>query len=223
MSSNDGIGRLRAIEQQFDGERASVVDRNSLEDIRDPLPLPQIRPSYARTSESRQSFLQTSAPNLAALRIEVKVKIEAALDGLQTAIAEREKHTALQREALDVTLPGNRRRIGHRHPLTIVRKEIEDIFIAMGYTVEDGPEVESTYYNFDALNIPVSHPARDPRDTFYVCGRHAPANTYIASANAHDGENATAASHHLSGPRVSSRRIRSDTFAHVPSGRMPAC
>ncbi len=58
--------------------------------------------------------------------------------------------------------------IGHRHPLTIVRKEIEDIFIAMGYTVEDGPEVESTYYNFDALNIPASHPARDPRDTFYV-------------------------------------------------------
>jgi phenylalanyl-tRNA synthetase alpha chain len=67
-----------------------------------------------------------------------------------------------------VTLPGNRRRIAHRHPLTIVRKEIEDIFISMGYTVEDGPEVETTYYNFDALNFPAGHPARDLRDTFYI-------------------------------------------------------
>src|SRR5205814_2783256 len=87
---------------------------------------------------------------------------------LETTILEREKTSSLQREAVDITLPGNRRRIGHRHPLTIVRKEIEDIFISMGYTVEDGPEVESTFYNFDALNFPASHPARDPRDTFYV-------------------------------------------------------
>ena len=167
MSSNNGIDRLRAIEQQFDSELASVRDRRSLEDTR------------TRYLSRKSGLLTTQLQNLGELpkdqraefgRVanQLKSKIEAALDTLQTTIFEREKLGALEREALDVTLPGNRRRIGHRHPLTIVWKEIEDIFISMGYSVEDGPEIESTYYNFDALNFPVGHPARDPRDTFYV-------------------------------------------------------
>src|SRR5206468_9566727 len=82
---------------------------------------------------------------------EIKIKIEARLESMQSSIDRRDKQHSLEADALDVTLPGNRHRIGHRHPLTIVRKEIEDIFVSMGYTVEDGPEVESTYYNFDAL------------------------------------------------------------------------
>src|SRR5499433_105758 len=167
MSSNDGIGRLRAIEQQFDMESVSVVDHRSLEDTR------------ARYLSRKSGLLTLELQSLGKLpkeqraefgRVanEIKLKIEKSLEALQTAIDQREKQAALQREALDATLPGNLRRIGHRHPLTIIRKEIEDIFISMGYTVEDGPEVESTYYNFDALNIPATHPARDPRDTFYV-------------------------------------------------------
>jgi len=167
VSSNDGIGRLKAIEQQFDAERVSVADRKSLEDAR------------TRYLSRKSGLLTLELQNLGKLpkeqraefgRVanEVKIKIEAALDTLETAITQREKESALEHERLDVTLPGSRRRIGHRHPLTIVWKEIEDIFISMGYTVEDGPEVETTYYNFDALNIPASHPARDPRDTFYI-------------------------------------------------------
>jgi len=168
MSSNDGIGRLRAIEQKFDSELASVHDARSLEDIR------------TRYLSRKSGLLTTQLQNLGELpkdqraefgRVanQLRSKIEAALDTLQTTIFEREKQSALERETLDVSLPGNRRRIGHRHPLTIVWKEIEDIFISMGYTVEDGPEIESTYYNFDALNFPVGQPPRDPRDTFYVC------------------------------------------------------
>ena len=167
MSSNDGIGRLRAIEQQFDTERASVVDRKALEGTR------------ARYLSRKSGLLTLELQNLGKLpkedraefgRVanEIKIKIETALESLQTSIDTVDKQRTLEREALDVSLPGNRRRIGHQHPLTKVRKEIEDIFISMGYTVEDGPEVESTYYNFDALNIPLTHPARDPRDTFYV-------------------------------------------------------
>ena len=167
MSSSDGIGRLRAIERQFDRDRISVADLKSLEDIR------------TRYLSRKAGLLTLELQNLGKLpkdqradfgRVanEVKLKIEASLDTLQATIAEREKQTALGREALDVTLPGNRRRVGHRHPLTIIRNEIEDIFVSMGYTVEDGPEIESTYYNFDALNFPAGHPARDPRDTFYV-------------------------------------------------------
>jgi phenylalanyl-tRNA synthetase alpha chain len=167
MSSNDGIGRLRAIEQQFDTESVSVVDRKSLEDTRTRY---LSRKSGLLTLElqSLGKLPKEERAEFGRVANEIKVKIEGALESLATTIDRREKESALQREALDVTLPGNRRRIGHRHPLTIVRKEIEDIFISMGYTVEDGPEVESTYYNFDALNIPQNHPARDPRDTFYV-------------------------------------------------------
>ena len=70
--------------------------------------------------------------------------------------------------ALDITLPGNRRAIGAKHPLRIVTDEITEIFLSLGYSVEEGPEIESTYYNFEALNIPEDHPARDDQDTFYI-------------------------------------------------------
>jgi len=167
MSSKAGIEQLRAIEEQFDRECGAVSDPRSLEEIRN------------RYLSRKSGILTTQLQNLKDLpsneRAEfgktanqLKGKIESALATLETTIQEREKTGALQREGVDISLPGNRKRIGHRHPLTIVRKEIEDIFISMGYAVEDGPEVESTFYNFDALNIPASHPARDPRDTFYI-------------------------------------------------------
>jgi phenylalanyl-tRNA synthetase alpha chain len=73
-----------------------------------------------------------------------------------------------ERERLDVTLPGRRPRRGHLHPITQLRQRIEDVFVSMGYAVEDGPEVETDFYNFTALNIPELHPARSPQDTFYT-------------------------------------------------------
>ena len=75
---------------------------------------------------------------------------------------------ALERERIDVTLPGTRPDRGHLHPITLVRQRLEDIFVSMGYTVEEGPEIETSFFNFDALNIPPGHPARDSADTFYV-------------------------------------------------------
>lgn len=165
--STTGIGQLRSIEQQFELDCASVADLRGLADLRN------------RYLSRKSGLLTTQLQNLKAIPPaeraefgrtgnELKTKIESALTHLEQTISEREKAAALERERLDVTLPGNRPRIGRRHPLTIVRKEIEDIFVAMGYTVEDGPEIETTYYNFDALNIPASHPARDPRDTFFI-------------------------------------------------------
>jgi phenylalanyl-tRNA synthetase alpha chain len=76
----------------------------------------------------------------------------------------------IERERVDVTLPGRRPRRGHLHPITQLRQRIEDIFVSMGYAVEDGPEVETDFYNFTALNIPELHPARSPQDTFYTTG-----------------------------------------------------
>jgi phenylalanyl-tRNA synthetase alpha chain len=73
-----------------------------------------------------------------------------------------------QRDRLDVTLPGRRPRQGHIHPITKLRERIEDIFVSLGYAIEDDREIETDFYNFDALNIPANHPARAPQDTFYT-------------------------------------------------------
>jgi phenylalanyl-tRNA synthetase alpha chain len=164
MSS--GIEHLRSIEQQFDRESASVADLRALEDLRNKY---TSRKSGLLTTQLQnvRNIQATERAEFGRVGNEIKTKIEARLAELQQTFADRERNAALERERLDVTLPGNGPRIGHRHPLTSVRKEMEDIFISMGYTVEDGPEIETTYYNFDALNIPAGHPARDPRDTFY--------------------------------------------------------
>ena len=72
------------------------------------------------------------------------------------------------RESIDVTLPGRRPRSGHRHPITLLRERLEDVFVALGYAIEDDREIETDFYNFDALNIPLNHPARAWQDTFYT-------------------------------------------------------
>ncbi len=74
----------------------------------------------------------------------------------------------IERESMDVTLPGRRPRRGHLHPITLLRERIEDIFVALGYAIEDDREIETDFYNFDALNIPANHPARGAQDTFYT-------------------------------------------------------
>jgi phenylalanyl-tRNA synthetase alpha chain len=78
------------------------------------------------------------------------------------------EQSRLERESIDVTIPGRRPRPGHLHPITLMRQRIEDIFVSLGYAVEDDREIETDFYNFDALNIPEGHPARDPQDTFYT-------------------------------------------------------
>jgi phenylalanyl-tRNA synthetase alpha chain len=94
--------------------------------------------------------------------------IATSLDEIEVALKDHVARLRIERERLDVTLPGTRPRRGHLHPITLVRQRIEDIFVAMGYAVEDGPEIETDFYNFTALNIPESHPARSVQDTFYT-------------------------------------------------------
>jgi phenylalanyl-tRNA synthetase alpha chain len=99
---------------------------------------------------------------------ELSAEVEAELARVSESFAAQAEAAALEREKIDVTLPGARPRRGHLHPITLVRQRIEDIFVSMGYSVEDGPEIETSFYNFDALNIPPGHPARDSADTFYI-------------------------------------------------------
>lgn len=98
----------------------------------------------------------------------VRADIESAIAQQQKAIAEAALIQKLQSETLDITLPGKKKKIGGLHPLTIVENEIKEIFLGMGFSVADGPEVEYDYYNFEALNLPPDHPARDTQDTFYI-------------------------------------------------------
>src|SRR5918911_1202413 len=99
---------------------------------------------------------------------QVDKEIRGALGDVGVALAGRIGLLKTERERVDVTLPGRRPRLGHLHPITQLRQRIEDIFVSMGYAVEDGPEVETEFYNFTALNIPELHPARSPQDTFYT-------------------------------------------------------
>jgi len=90
------------------------------------------------------------------------------IDNLQKYFRKEAESARTERERIDVTLPGRRPRRGHLHPITILRERVEDIFVALGYAIEDGREIETDFYNFDALNIPQNHPARAPQDTFYT-------------------------------------------------------
>ncbi|MBR6704876.1 MAG: phenylalanine--tRNA ligase subunit alpha [Lachnospiraceae bacterium] len=94
--------------------------------------------------------------------------IEDRLASAQKEIAEKALEARLKAETVDVTLPAKLPEIGHRHPNTLALEELERVFIGMGYEVVEGPEVEYDYYNFEALNIPANHPAKDEQDTFYV-------------------------------------------------------
>lgn len=99
-----------------------------------------------------------------------KQAIEAALNERRQALAEAELQRQLQAEALDVTLPGRQRGTGGLHPVSLTMERIEAIFGSMGFEVADGPEIESDWFNFTALNTPEDHPARSMHDTFYVEG-----------------------------------------------------
>ncbi len=97
-----------------------------------------------------------------------KARIEEEVEGLLSAILDKEKAEKLEEERLDVTLPGRRLQLGKRHPVTRIMDEVEDIFSGLGFDIAEGPEVELDYYNFEALNLPKDHPARDMQDTFYI-------------------------------------------------------
>jgi phenylalanyl-tRNA synthetase alpha chain len=97
-----------------------------------------------------------------------KEALESALDSKKQAFADEAQEARLQSEWIDLTLPAPGPRPGSLHPVTQIQTEIEDLFSSLGFAVLDGPEVETEYYNFDALNIPAEHPARDMQDTFWL-------------------------------------------------------
>ena len=160
------MDEIKVIEQEFDTELQNVKDTKQLDEIRVSYlgkkgkvtnAMSKIRDIVA---EKRKEFGQSIN--------QIKNKIEDALASLKEKL-ENEK---IQREianekVIDITLPTNNKK-GSLHPRTTLAKEIEDVFVSMGFTVEDGNEIETEYNNFDAVNVPKNHPARDMQDTFWL-------------------------------------------------------
>lgn len=107
-------------------------------------------------------------PKVGQVANEVRQEVAKSIEEKEKHLAEKALEEQLKKESVDVTLPGRPVSRGARHPLTSVVETIEDIFISMGFTVAEGPEVETDYYNFESLNLPKNHPARDMQDSFYI-------------------------------------------------------
>lgn len=107
-------------------------------------------------------------PQVGQMANEVRTYIEGAIESKKAQLEQKKQQEQLKAEKIDVTLPGKKITLGAKHPLSIVLDEIKEIFVGMGFEIVEGPEVEYDYYNFEALNIPKDHPARDTQDTFYI-------------------------------------------------------
>lgn len=158
--------RLYALKEEALRELAAAEQWQQLEDLRIKYlgkkgPLTEILRGMGALSAEERPVIGQAAN-------EVRAAIEQALEQRREEIRRRETERRLAAETIDVTLPGRVPAIGAVHPLRKVVQEIEDIFIGMGYKVAEGPEVETDYHNFEALNIPKNHPARDMQDSFYI-------------------------------------------------------
>lgn len=158
--------QLNSIRERALSELSNAANLEQLEALR----IKYLGKKGELTAVLRQmgSLSAQERPLVGQLANEVRASIEAGLKKAQDKIYEAALSEQLLSERIDVTLPGKQKKIGHKHPLTIVLEELEDIFISMGFQIAQGPEVERDYYNFEALNIPKGHPARDIQDTFYI-------------------------------------------------------
>ena len=114
------------------------------------------------------NFSSEERPKAGQLLNQAKREIEELLKAKEIEIEKFEKEKKLQGESTDITLPGRKLDRGTTHPINLVLREIEEIFLSLGFKIEEGPEVELDYYNFEALNMPKDHPARDDQDSFYI-------------------------------------------------------
>ncbi|MBS4786374.1 MAG: phenylalanine--tRNA ligase subunit alpha [Clostridiales bacterium] len=147
-------------------ELGQVADAKALDEIR----IKYLGKKGELTAILKQmgSLSAEERPVIGQLANEVRAHIEESIASTGASLKEKMLEKRLETEKLDVTLPGKKAVIGHQHPLNIVLDEIKEIFLGMGFNVVQGPEVELDYYNFEALNLPKDHPARDTQDTFYI-------------------------------------------------------
>ncbi len=158
--------QLKQIEQEAIEKIAACTNLKELNDVR--VQYLGKKGSITEVLKGMGKLSPEERPKMGALANTVREKVTEALEQRVKVLEEQQIQEQLEKESVDVTLPGRKVRLGNRHPLTRVVEELEDLFISMGYEIAEGPEVEMDYYNFEALNLPKGHPARDMQDTFYI-------------------------------------------------------
>lgn len=157
---------LRAIQERVEQGLAKAGTLDALEQVR--VASLGKKGSLTAIMRSMGRLPKEERPAMGQLANTVRANVEAAISQRREQLAKAALEARISAEAADVTLPGRRLSHGTEHLISQIREEIEDIFVGLGYTVEDGPFVETTYYNFTALNAPEDHPSRSAQDTFYV-------------------------------------------------------
>lgn len=158
--------KLQAIMESALKQIEEAVDSEKLNDAR--VSFLGKKGELTQVLKSLKDVAPEDRPKVGQLVNEARETIEKRLDERKKEFDKKLLDLKLATETIDVTLPAKKPMIGHRHPNTIALDEVKKIFIGMGYQVVDGPEVEFDYYNFEALNIPANHPAKDEQDTFYI-------------------------------------------------------
>ncbi len=159
-------------------EKLVEISERALQELKEIKDIPQleaVRVKYLGKKGELTSILrgmgslsQEERPIIGKLVNDIREKVEKEIENISREIKEIKKAEKLKNEIIDISMPGRKKVIGKRHPLDLTLEGIKDIFISMGFSVEDGPEIELDYYNFEALNIPKNHPARSEQDTFYI-------------------------------------------------------
>ncbi|MGH7849264.1 MAG: phenylalanine--tRNA ligase subunit alpha, partial [Thermodesulfobacteriota bacterium] len=160
------IDMLEEVKRQAEAELSSVQDEISLQNLK--AKFVGRKGIITEILKGMKDIPDSDRPRMGKLINETKTFVEDLIDSRLNEIRDEKKRRSLYEEKIDVTLPGRGMPVGARHPITQVMEEVTTIFERMGFEVAEGPEVETDYYNFEALNIPKNHPARDMQDTFYV-------------------------------------------------------
>ncbi len=158
--------QLEKVKEEFDFDLMSSNSQKDIESVR----VKYLGKKGALTGILKQmgTLSVDERPVIGKISNEIRDYISKSIEGKTAKLRFAETQNKLQSEKIDVTLPGKEIRLGHKHPMSIILDEVKDIFIGMGFNVVEGPEIESDYYNFEALNLSKNHPARDTQDTFYI-------------------------------------------------------
>ncbi|MBP5426496.1 MAG: phenylalanine--tRNA ligase subunit alpha [Clostridiales bacterium] len=158
--------QLRELQKNAEEEIAVIDSLSALEDFR--IKYLGKKGNLTLILRGMGKLTKEERPIVGGIANQVREYIENIIEKKSEILNEKELKEKLSKEKIDVTMPAKRNKRGNKHPLTKTIDEIKNIFIEMGYEIADGPEIETNYYNFDALNIPKDHPARDTQDTFYI-------------------------------------------------------
>ena len=158
--------QLQKIREEATARIREASDPKNLEEVR--VAVLGKKGSLTALLKGMKNVSPEERPKVGQMVNETRAQIEEMIADQKAQIDAQLQDAKLQREVIDVTLPAKKIRVGHPHPNSIARREVERIFTGLGYEVVEGPEVEFDYYNFEALNIPANHPAKDEQDTFYI-------------------------------------------------------